>query len=82
MSLEVIAASLDSVRQSLEASGFDLELDEPESAKLVVTVRPGPDACHDCLVPKPMFKQMILDNIGSSVSPAPSVVIRYPRDLA
>jgi hypothetical protein len=82
MNLDAITASLDAVRKSLEASGFNLELEEPENARLTVTVRPGPDACAECLVPKPTFKRIILDNIGSAELPPSAVVIRYPADLA
>jgi hypothetical protein len=82
MNLEAITASLDAVRQTLEASGFNLEIEEPETAKLTVTVRPGPDACPECLVPKSMFKRIILDNLGSAKLSPSSVVVRYPVDLA
>jgi hypothetical protein len=82
MNLEAIAASLDDVRKSLEASGFNLEVEEPETSRLTVTVRPGPDACAECLVPKSMFKRIILDNLGSAELSPSSVVVRYPADLA
>jgi hypothetical protein len=82
MNLDAITASLDAVRKSLAASGFDLEIEEPESARLTVTVRPGPDACAECLVPKSMFKRIILDNIGSAELSPSALVVRYPADLA
>ncbi|MCW2896226.1 MAG: hypothetical protein JWO75_5715 [Actinomycetia bacterium] len=82
MSLEQISASLDDIRQALEASGFNLELDQPGDRSLTVTVRPGPEACHECLVPKPTFKRIVLDSIGTVTPAPPSVTVRYPADLA
>ena len=81
MNLEEISVSLDAVRQTLEASGFELELDEPEEQKLQVTVRPGPEACPECLVPKSMFKRIVIDSLGTAGAAQPSVSIRYPVDL-
>jgi hypothetical protein len=82
MSLDDISASLDGIRQALEASGFTLELDQPETSMLTVTVRPGPEACHECLVPKPTFKHIVLDSIGPEVAAPLAVTVRYPVDLA
>jgi hypothetical protein len=82
VNLEKISASLADIRQALEASGFNLELDQPADSALTVTVRPGPEACHECLVPKPTFKRIVLDSIGAVTAAPTAVTVRYPADLA
>jgi hypothetical protein len=81
MNLEKISASLTDIRLALEESGFNLELDQPEDSTLMVTVRPGPEACHECLVPKPTFKRIVLDSIAAVPAAPTAVTVRYPVDL-
>jgi hypothetical protein len=81
VNLEEISHSLAPIRQSLEESGFNLDVDQPESGMVMVTVRPGPDACHECLVPKPTFKRMLLDSIGPGLEAPSTLTVRYPVDL-
>ncbi len=82
MNLAAISASLEELRQGLVASGFDLELEEGDVEELTVTVRPGPDACTECLVPKSMFRRIILDSIGQTEASPPAVVVQYPSDIS
>jgi hypothetical protein len=57
----VISQALSSLRTRLEADGYGLELSEDGPAALVARIEAGPDACADCLVPKPMMRRYFED---------------------
>jgi hypothetical protein len=67
---------LDQLRQTLQADDYRLDVDLQGSAA-AVTIVAGPDACEECLVPKPLMQQMLAPVLG--VEPE-SIALTYPVD--
>lgn len=78
-------AALDDVAQMLASDGFVLTIDETEM-RLTITVRAGPDACDECLVPKKVLAGIISGRLagaeGGSASSARELVVVYPTEIA
>jgi hypothetical protein len=69
---------LATIRQSLEADGYLLDVTE-NGDRLDARISAGPDACEDCLVPKDLMKVMLEQALGV---PAQSIEVRYPDEAA
>ncbi len=69
-------AGLRTLRAALEADGYLLEVSE-EGERLRARISAGPDACEDCLVPKPALRAMLQQALGV---PEQSVDLRYPGE--
>jgi hypothetical protein len=54
---------LATLRQTLEADGYLLDLEE-RAGRLVASISATPQACDDCLVPKPVMLAMIEQALG------------------
>ncbi|MQA32092.1 hypothetical protein [Modestobacter roseus] len=67
---------LDQLRQTLQADDYRLDVDLA-GERADVRIVAGPDACEECLVPKPLMQQMLAPVLG--VDPA-SIDLTYPVD--
>lgn len=78
-----IGKALEPLKAMLAADDYHLALSEGGAGVLVAEIRAGPDACADCLVPKPMmrgyFDKALREAIGAG---APEVRLIYPADNA
>ncbi|MBB3674637.1 hypothetical protein [Modestobacter versicolor] len=74
--MSVDEVQLDRLRQTLQADDYRLDVDLTGSAA-AVTIVAGPDACEECLVPKPLMQSMLAPVLG--VEPA-SITLTYPTD--
>lgn len=76
---------LEDLRRALDNDGYILDVAVGASGIVEVTVRAGPDACDDCLVPKSVFRDLVLDawteHGGEPIEPA-NVRVHYPGDAA
>lgn len=71
--------ALEPIATTLEADGYRLETTQVEG-RLLVQIAAGPDACEDCLVPKPMMQAMIANTLaGLGVAPG-MIDLRYPGE--
>jgi hypothetical protein len=71
-------AQLDQLKQTLQADDYQLDVDvRGDSADVQIVA--GPDACEECLVPKPLMQSMLAPVLG--VEPA-SIRLTYPADKA
>ena len=69
--------ALDVIRTGLEADGYQLQAKDLDGSRLEVAITATPDACEDCLVPKPVMTQII----ASTLNVAPDQVeVRYPGE--
>lgn len=69
-------AQLDQLKQTLEADDYRLDVDvQGDSADVAVVA--GPNACEECLVPKPLMQSMLAPVLG--VQPE-SIRLVYPTD--
>jgi hypothetical protein len=64
------------LRASLEADGYELAVSQEGQAVKAVVVA-GPDACADCLVPKPLFASILAASLGVDEA---DVDVTYPGD--
>ena len=70
-------AQLDQLKQTLQADDYRLDVDvQGESADVQIVA--GPDACEECLVPKPLMQSMLAPVLG--VEPA-SIRLNPPSDV-
>lgn len=60
---------------ALETDGYDLALERRSDGHIVGRVTAGPDACADCLVPKPVLASVIAQ--ACAVDPG-EVELTYP----
>lgn len=66
--------SLAGIRTALNADGYELALDDDDP--VVIRIVAGPEACEECLVPKPLMSSMI-----EAVAPAGTAWrLQYPTD--
>lgn len=71
---------LDGLREGFQADGYDLKVDAAGADHAAVSVLAGPEACEECLVPKPIVEGMLLKALGPGG--IRSVSLRYPEDAA
>ncbi len=76
----LIEAALEPLRQSLNADGYELAVEQRESS-IAVRVIPGADACQECLVPKPLFLGMVEQVLrDAGIHGTPPLELAYPAD--
>lgn len=74
--MAVNQAGLATVRATLEADGYGLDVEERDG-RVGVRVVATPSACEDCLVPKPLMRAMIGDALGV---PEQAIDLTYPGE--
>jgi hypothetical protein len=67
---------LQEVRTTLEADGYELNVREA-GERVAAQIVAGPEACEDCLVPKPLMLTMLQQALGV---PESSIDLRYPNE--
>lgn len=67
---------LQSLRSSLEADGYRLDVQE-EGDRVGVRITATAEACPDCLVPEPVLRGILQQTLGV---PEESIDLTYPRD--
>jgi len=76
-----IADALAPVRSMLAADGYEVELSEEGEDLLVVQIKAGPNACADCLVPKPMMRSYFEAALSALADTKPREIrLIYPAD--
>jgi hypothetical protein len=69
-------SGLRTMRAALEADGYLLDVSE-DGERLEARISAGPDACEDCLVPKPVLLAMLHQALGV---PEQSIDLLYPGE--
>jgi hypothetical protein len=72
----VNASGLATVRSTLEADGYQIEVREVGD-RVGVQIVATPEACEDCLVPKPLMRTMLTDALGV---PEQFIDLAYPGE--
>jgi hypothetical protein len=65
------------IASSLDADGYDLQIDRLDDDRIRGEVSARPDACADCLVPKGVMATIIATACGIDAS---AVELVYPED--
>jgi hypothetical protein len=68
--------ALAGLRSTLEADDYRMAVTEA-GGSVEVTITAGPAACEDCLVPKPIMRNILHAALGV---PEDAIVLRYPTD--
>lgn len=76
--MQIDEAALDGVRGTLAADGYRLTTN-PTGSGIEVRITAGPDACADCLVPKPLMRGVLRSALGV---PEHEITLIYPADAA
>jgi hypothetical protein len=77
-----IADALAPLRSMLAADGYEVELSEGGEGLLVAQIRAGPNACADCLVPKPLMRSYFEAALVPLAESKPREIrIIYPADV-
>jgi hypothetical protein len=74
--MSIDQAQLDQLRQTLQSDDYRLDVDVHGDTADVAIVA-GPQACEECLVPKPLMQAMLAPALG--VQPD-SIRLVYPTD--
>jgi hypothetical protein len=69
-------SALDGLRSTLAADDYRLAVTE-SGPGVEVRITAGPDACEDCLVPKPVMRSILGPALGV---PEDSIALVYPVD--
>jgi len=70
--------ALSGLRSTLEADDYRMAVTETGDS-VEVTITAGPAACEDCLVPKPIMRNILHAALGV---PEDAIVLRYPADAS
>ena len=76
---ETVREALEGLRQSFVADGYDLLVEGLDDDRVSLAVTAGPEACEECLVPKPVMQNIILETL-KSVPDVRRVDLRYPDE--
>ena len=76
--MSIDQAQLQQLQQTLQADDYRLDVDVHGDVANVAIVA-GPNACEECLVPKPLMQSMLAPVLG--VQPD-SIRLTYPPDAA
>jgi hypothetical protein len=68
--------ALSGLRATLEADDYRMAVTE-SGESVEVTITAGPDACADCLVPKPIMRNILHAALGV---PEDAIVLVYPGE--
>jgi hypothetical protein len=74
--MSVDQKQLDQLKQTLHADDYRLDVDV-QGDRADVSIVAGPDACEECLVPKPLMQSMLAPVLGVD---AASIRLVYPAD--
>jgi hypothetical protein len=72
-------SALSGLRSTLEADDYRMSISESGGGTVEVTITAGADACADCLVPKPIMRNILHAALGV---PEDAIVLVYPADPA
>jgi hypothetical protein len=77
--LQAASSAIHQTRDGLAAAGYAIDVDAP-AGELVFRVRAEPGACEDCLVPKPIFVDILGRELADAGISVPSFEVVYPLE--
>lgn len=72
-----VERALAGLRMGYQSDGYDLVVDEVTQGVAKLRITAGPDACVECLVPKPIAVQMIQTTL-EDVPGLSEIQVEYP----
>jgi hypothetical protein len=70
-----IDAALGKFRDMLASDGYGLSWSLTDHDKIVVHIEAGPDACADCLVPRPIMEAIMADALAPTLYSLDHIVL-------
>jgi hypothetical protein len=76
---EAVEQALAGLRESFVADGYDLRVDGLDGDRVKLSILAGPEACEECLVPKPQMEGIILQSL-KDFPDVRQLELHYPTD--
>ncbi|HHX75088.1 MAG TPA: hypothetical protein GX699_09320 [Firmicutes bacterium] len=76
----MLEKALSGIKESLSYEGYDLLYREREDGVIDIQILAGPDACEDCLVPKPILENMIRRELDEHGVTYTAINLQTPKD--
>jgi hypothetical protein len=80
LTVETVAECLEPLSTALTTDGYQLIVDRLGEGPFLLRIEAGPEACEDCLIPRPLMEGFIQDAFRQRLSEAPDVELRYPGE--
>ncbi|HMG41319.1 MAG TPA: hypothetical protein VK611_08315 [Acidimicrobiales bacterium] len=77
-----LRTALGTIESMLDADGYGLTVDQPDPGSVQLTIDARPDACEDCLVPKPLMSSIIQSTLETAGLGGLAIELVYPTDPA
>lgn len=61
-----VDTALRQIRDTMASDGYELTWSESGGQRIVVRIAAGPDACADCLAPRPVLEAILSDALSST----------------
>jgi hypothetical protein len=76
----MVRTGLSGVCQSMTADGYDMSITALRGTTLHIKVDAGPDACAECLVPKPVLAGIVMQTLNGQFGVS-EVALTYPTEV-
>jgi hypothetical protein len=76
---QAVEQALTGLSASVVADGYELRVHGVDGDRVQVSIKAGPDACEECLVPRSLMEHMILASL-KAIPTVLGVDLRYPTD--
>jgi hypothetical protein len=80
LTAEVVAECLEPLSAALTADGYQLIVDRLADGPFLLRIEAGPEACEECLIPRPLMEDLIQDAFRQRLPQPPEVDLRYPGE--
>lgn len=77
--IQAVENVLSGLREGYQADGYDLDVENISDGVAKIRISAGPDACEECLVPKPIAVNMIKTTLDG-LPEIKAVELIYPTD--
>ena len=74
-----VANAIHATREGLAAAGYFIDVNERDG-RIVFAVRADKDACAECLVPRPIFQDILSRELADAGLAVESFELLYPLD--
>jgi hypothetical protein len=74
-----VEAALEGLREGYKADGYELLVDDVSEGRVTVRIEAGPEACEECLVAKPIAREIFLASLRD-LPDVRDIELIYPID--
>lgn len=77
--IQTVERVLSGLREGYQADGYDLQVENVSHGVAKIRISSGPNACQDCLVPKPIATNIIKTTLDK-LPDIEEIELVYPTD--